>query len=164
MKNLNENIFRDGANIFLLYSFIKKLVSKFEEWPAFKLGLIDKDGNLLKSRKDMTPAEKRDFSLFDLMVLNLKKLIEMLPGGKKRIATFAAALFLLREGRIMNESEMHSVIRYDLIIEKYIQIIENEGGSAAAVNTVGSGDIASTDNQMLFKNKLRRKKKDLQTK
>ena len=34
------------------YKFIKNLVTPFEKWPAYKLGIIDKDGNIIKPRRE----------------------------------------------------------------------------------------------------------------
>ena len=41
------------VNAFVIYKFIKLLVTPFEKTDAFKLGIIDKDGNYLKKQKDL---------------------------------------------------------------------------------------------------------------
>ena len=41
------------GNIYFVYQFIKKLVTPFEKTDAFKLGIIDKDGKILKKRRDL---------------------------------------------------------------------------------------------------------------
>lgn len=85
-------------DLFLVYQFIRRLATPFKEWDAYKLGIIDERGNILKSRKKLTTKkEKNAFGIFDLLVLNIKKLIEKLPGGKSRLASYAAALYLIRE-------------------------------------------------------------------
>jgi len=80
----------------LTYQFIKKLITPFNKMPAYALHLIDEDGNFLKRRNNYTSEEKRALGLFDIMVINLKKLIAKVPFGKTRIATLAAAMLLLR--------------------------------------------------------------------
>jgi hypothetical protein len=83
---------------FLVYQFIKRLATPFSEWSAFKLGIIDERGNILRKRRELkTTEERRAFGVFDVMVLNLKKLLERLPAGQTRIASYAAALWLIRE-------------------------------------------------------------------
>ena len=80
----------------LTYQFIKKLITPFNKMPAYALQLIDENGNFLKSRNNYTSQEKKALGLFDIMVINLKKLIAKVPFGKTRIATLAAAMMLLR--------------------------------------------------------------------
>ena len=84
------------VDAYLVYSFIRRLVTPFEKYPAFKAGLIDADGNFTKTRDKFTPDERKALPIFDIMIINLKKLIAKVPLGKTRIATIAAALMLLR--------------------------------------------------------------------
>ena len=80
-----------------IYMFLKRLVTPFEKWDAYKTGLIDKDGKVIVDKADRTPEQNKSFGYFDRLVANLKKLLGKIPGGKTRIASFAAALLLLRE-------------------------------------------------------------------
>ena len=64
------------VDIFLVYQFLKRLATPFEKWDAFKEGIIDKEGNILmKKRERTTPAQKKAFQIFDLMILKLKRLM-----------------------------------------------------------------------------------------
>ena len=55
------------VDLFLVYSFIRKLVTPFNKWEAFKLGIIDDDGKVLIKRKDFTKAnQKKAFGIFDV--------------------------------------------------------------------------------------------------
>lgn len=86
------------VDTFIVFKFIKLLSSKWEDTDAFKVGAIDADGNFLKKTKEMkTPEEKKAFSKFHVLVFKLKQLLEKVPLGKVRIASLAAALFLLKE-------------------------------------------------------------------
>ena len=40
------------ADTYLIYQVLRRLTTPFDETEAFKLGLIDKDGKLLKKPKD----------------------------------------------------------------------------------------------------------------
>ena len=86
------------GNIYFVYQFIKKLVTPFEKTDAFKLGIIDKDGKILKKRRNLEGSEEKDaYTLSDTLVWNIKKLLGKVPGGKSKIATYGAALFLIKE-------------------------------------------------------------------
>jgi hypothetical protein len=81
----------------IVYKFIRLLTTPFDETDAFKLGVINGSGELLKKTDDLTSDQQASYTLFHRLVFNLKRLIEKIPGGKSKIGTYAAALFLLRE-------------------------------------------------------------------
>lgn len=83
---------------YMVYQFIRRLVTPFEQMPAFRLGLIDSNGRILKKIKDLkTSQEQAALTEFDVLIINLKRLIGMLPGGKSRLANLAAGLLLLKQ-------------------------------------------------------------------
>jgi len=99
------------GNIYFVYQFLKKLVTPFEKTEAFKLGIIDNKGKILKKRRDLTTvAEKEAYNLSDTLIWNLKKILAKVPGGSSKIASYAAALWLIKEqgnGKIfVNEKEL----------------------------------------------------------
>lgn len=79
----------------MTYQFLKRLTTPFSETEAFKFGLIDDSGKKLKSPN--TPNEHAAWGYFDRLVFNLKKLISVVPFGKTKLASYAAALFMIRE-------------------------------------------------------------------
>lgn len=86
------------VDLFLVYQFLRRLTTPFVEWDAYKYGVIDKDGNILKDKSQRkTQDEKDSFTTYDLMILKLKRLLEKVPGGSSRLASYAAALWLIRE-------------------------------------------------------------------
>ena len=86
------------GNIYFVYQFLKKLVTPFEKTKAFELGIIDEKGKILKKRRDLkTKDEKEAYTLSDTLIWNIKKLLGKVPGGQSRIASYAAALFLIKE-------------------------------------------------------------------
>lgn len=114
-------------DLFMVHQFLKRLATPFENWKAFELGIIDKDGNVLKSPSTFTRVAERDaFGKFDLLVLNLKKLLHKLPGGKTKVGTIAAVMYLLKEGA---EGETIS----EELFESYI--LEIEGSGVPSTNT-----------------------------
>ena len=148
------------VDLYMLYSFIRRLSTPFTDWKMFHVGLIDEDGNFLVPKDKRTPEQEDCFSYFDLLILNLKKIIAKVPGGSTRIATFAAALFLLREGKPVSEKSVNvrstqfQESMTDFISEARIFLTEDEGG--APTNNIGSGHVANKD-QGLGKKVLKRK-------
>ena len=69
----------------IIFRILKKLVTPYEKWKAFDLGLIDDKGKSLKKAK--TSEEKSAMTLVDRMVLNMKRLLNKIPGGKSQIAS-----------------------------------------------------------------------------
>ena len=68
------------VDYYLVYRFIKALVMPFEKTKAFDLGIIDKEGNILKKQKELkTSEEKAAYGYFERMVWNLKKVIRKVP-------------------------------------------------------------------------------------
>ena len=84
-----------AVDLYIVYEFIKRLATPFDETKAFELGLIDAKGKRLKYAK--TKEEKDAMTLFDRLVLNLKRIISMVPGGSSKVGSYAAALLLIRE-------------------------------------------------------------------
>ena len=117
-----------AVDLFLVYQFLKRLATPFEQWDAYKLGIIDRQGKVLKPSSEHTTAEeKKAWGYFDRMVANLKKLLAKVPGGSTRLASYAAALLLLKEQdnlKHMSDEEMCNLL---------------EDGIA---NVVGGGNIA----------------------
>lgn len=93
------NILRSGADTYVLYSIVRRLATPFTEWKAYQLGVIDSKGNFLIDKKDRTSEQYYSLTYLDIFVMNLKKLLQKVPGLNNRFVTYAAALWLLREDR-----------------------------------------------------------------
>ncbi|MFA7407850.1 MAG: hypothetical protein WCY93_08570 [Anaerolineaceae bacterium] len=120
-------------DLFMIYQFIRRLATPFKDWEAFKLGIIDERGTILKKRRELrNVAERNAFGLFDIMLLNIKKLIERVPGGQSRLASYAAALYLIREGvdisgQVLNE-DVHAQYPLELMndLEEHLNEVFNQ--------------------------------------
>ncbi len=93
-----------------IYVILRKLVTPFIQMPAFRAGVIDDSGNFLVSRQEMTPQQIDACSLLDVMVINLKRLIGKLPGGRSQLASLAAAMFLIRQNKIVTEENLVNIL------------------------------------------------------
>ena len=77
------------------YRIIKLLVTPFDRQEAFKYGIIDKDGKVLRKYKTLQkPEEKRAYTVLHRFVFNLKRILQRVGLGG-RLGTFAVALGLL---------------------------------------------------------------------
>ena len=83
-------------NVATAFFFIKKMATPFEKTQAYKLGIIDKKGKVLKKMGDLeTEQEKKAYTLLDRVIWNIKKLMGFIPGGGTMLAGVAAATALL---------------------------------------------------------------------
>ena len=86
------------VNAFVIYQFIRLLIKPFDKTDAFKLGIIDKDGNYLKKQGDLkTTEEKKASNIFTRLVWNIKKILMKVPLVRSKLGSFATALYLVRE-------------------------------------------------------------------
>lgn len=81
----------------IIFRILKKLVTPFHKTPAFKAGVIDRNGKILIRPGDRTANQKKTITLLDRMVFNLKRLLARVPGGKTQLASYVAALALIKE-------------------------------------------------------------------
>lgn len=133
------------VDLYLAYKFLRNLVSPFEKWEAYKQGVIDKDGNILVDKKNRNTMQRYSLGYFDVISLNLKKLLGKVPGGKSAIASYAAALLLLREPKPLKEDFSEEIDLDELQAKLDLCIEEVEFmflGEDAPVNAVGGGNIA----------------------
>lgn len=77
------------------FRFLRLLTTPWKKMGAYKLGIIDENGTLI--RKPETSAEKSKYNIFHKLVFNIKKMLNVLPFGKTTIASYLAALYLIKE-------------------------------------------------------------------
>jgi hypothetical protein len=90
------------VDLFVIYKILKQLVTPFEKWKAFQVDLIDDKGNILVPKNKRTSEQKKSFTKFHLFILKLKKMLAVIPEGKTKIASYAAALWFLKEEKHLN--------------------------------------------------------------
>lgn len=137
------------ADLILAYQFIKRLTTPFDKTDAFKLGIIDKGGKKIKSPE--TTEENNAYGYYDRMVFNLKKLLEKVPGGKSKFASYAAALFLIKESNEQTEFTEEEMVQglYEAMndIEEnttdqkdFNTLFEDAPANATGAAVTGTGD------------------------
>ena len=109
-------ILKSAADFVYTIRFLKLLTTPFEKMGAFEIGLIDKDGNVDKKRKEelkLTMDGRMDLSThwtsFVRLVVNIKKLMAKAPGGKSVVARYGAALFLIKESGNLNNKQIQKI-------------------------------------------------------
>ena len=116
-----------AIDAFITFRFLKLLVTPFNKTEAFKFGIIDERGKVLRKYKTLAKIEERNaYTILHRLVFNIKKLLEKLPGGKSRLASYAAALFLIKEhvreyqdsDGILLEKEFYKYLKDNDLIEE----------------------------------------------
>lgn len=149
-------ILSTGVDYLLVYRFIKGLITPFKKTDAYKLGIIDDEGNILKKMKDLeTQAEKTAYTGFNRMIWNLKKLIQKIPIiGKSAITSWATAAYLfLKEGS--TEDELYDYRKYTFL--KFVYEDLQKLSEAAPTTSVGSGNFAGLDDNPPVSKKKQKK-------
>ena len=82
----------------ITFRILHMLVQPFEQTEAFRLGIIDKNGNEIKKMRDLNTTEERDaYTLLHRLVFRMKKIINKVPIENKKLVSLAAAYSLVRE-------------------------------------------------------------------
>lgn len=123
------------VDLFLVYQFVTRLVTPFNQWEAYRLGIIDEKGKVLRKRSTLTATDdKAAWGYFDILAANLKKLLAKVPGGESKLVSYAAAGLLLRE---QNKLETMSEEELEALVQELFEEIEEE-----IANVAGSGNVA----------------------
>ena len=100
------------ADLFYAYRFLKLLVTDWKDTDAYDNGIIDDEGKVLRKGSDLkTSDEKASYTVFHRLVFNIKRLLEKLPFGKTKLASYATALFLIREETGLSEEEILKILK-----------------------------------------------------
>jgi len=118
-------------DLLITYRLVRLLTTDFERQEAYKLGIIDKNGKVLKPYKTLKDTkEKRAYTILHRFVFNLKRILKKVGLGS-RFGSFAVALALmLKENK---EYEKHktliesAVISYLKETNQYDNLLNEQG-------------------------------------
>lgn len=100
------------GDIFYAFRFLKMLTTPWNKMKAYDLGIVDENGAVLKKASQLkTGDEKAAYTVFHRLVFNLKRLLNKLPFGKTKLASYATALFLIKEETGMSEDQIRKVMK-----------------------------------------------------
>jgi len=162
-----------AIDLFVTYRFIKLLVTPFEKTDAFKLGIIDKDGNRVIPPKpkigswDKRPKplstidEKNSYTVLHKLVFNIKKLFGKVPGLRTKLGTYAAALFLLKD------TFKESVDDPDVFEKEFMKYLKEEGyelDDSMNEEVIGFGEVLPKGEYTLANDILNKEEEELSAK
>lgn len=144
------------------YKFIRLMQKDFTEWTAFKVGIINDKGGVIK--RPSTPEEKTAYTPFHASVRSMKRMMSTVP-GLAGMASLAAA-FSATAGRYgITESQTHEIVEAIPQL-KYLTEAEVAGDSGGSVQNIASGvttgSIVSKGPEVLGKKRKSKVKRRLQ--
>ena len=105
------SILSRAADLGYAFRFLKLLTTPWTKLKAYELGIVDENGKNLKRAKELkTKEEKSAYTIFHRLVFNIKRLLNKIPGGKSTLASYAAALYLIKEHTGMSEEKIEEII------------------------------------------------------
>lgn len=107
-----------AADTYYTFRFLKTMTTKWTDMEAYKRGIVDENGKVLKKGSQISSEDKSHYTLFHRLVFNLKRILEKLPFGKTKLASYAAALFLLKEETNLSQEQIKEAL------EKIMQDLE----------------------------------------
>lgn len=151
------------VDLFLVYQFISRLVTPFDQWDAYRLGIIDEKGKVLRKRTTLSTQEERSaWGYFDILAANIKKILQKVPGGESKLISYAAAGLLLKEQEKlekMSEEEIEALVK-EIMDELEEEPVNVAGGGQVAGLGVGPQGEPPGKTAALFKPPLKRKRKE----
>ena len=120
-----------AVDLLITYRIMKILVTPFDKQEAFKYGIIDKKGKVLRKWSTIIkPQEKKSYTILHRFIFNLKRILQKAGLGGK-LGTFAVALAtLIREHQEFEEHQKlieSTVIKYLKQENLYSEILQEEG-------------------------------------
>ena len=116
-------LFKRATDLVYTLRFLRLLTTPFEKTKAFEHGIIDKFGNVDKNygkiagepdpnkRDKQKTLKKEFFTPFIRLVFNIKKLLAKVPGGSSTLASYAAALFLIKEKYNISDDGLEQALK-----------------------------------------------------
>jgi len=119
------------VDLLITYRIMKLLVTPFNKQEAYKYGIIDDKGKVLRKWSTIIkPQEKRSYTILHRFVFNLKRILQRVGLGGK-LGTFAVALAtLIKEHKEFEEHQKlieSTVIKYLKEQDLYSELLQEEG-------------------------------------
>jgi len=149
-----------AIDFLITYRVIKMLITPWEKTQAFKLGIIDNKGKVLRKFKTITNYnEKKHYTILHRFVFNLRRILQKVGLGS-RLGSFAVALALLiKEDRTYTQHKdtiESAVITYLKEQKLYDEILKehNEGPEidVAPYITCFGVDVYERDGELVAEN------------
>jgi len=157
-----------AIDLFVTYRFLKLLTTPFEKTEAFKLGIIDENGNRIMQKgikKPQVPLvtsqEKNAYTILHKLVFNIKKIFAKVPGLRTKVGTYAAALFLLKDTfkESVDDPDM-----FEKEFMKYLKENDIEFDNSISEEVIGFGEILPKGEYVLVNDILNKEEEELSAK
>ena len=100
--------FSTATDTYFAFRFLRLLTTPWEKTGAYKLGIIDAEGKVLRKPVDM--AERSKYNIFHRLVFRIKRLLNKIPFGKTTVASYLAALWLIKEHTGMSDKTISRIL------------------------------------------------------
>jgi len=117
-----------AIDLIITYRVVKMLVTPFNKFKAYDLGIIDEKGKVLRKFKEVKGSERRHYTMLHRFVFNLKRILQKVGLGS-RLGSFAVALALLiKEDKSMaqHKDQIESAVISFLKEENLYNMLLNE--------------------------------------
>lgn len=139
----------------IAYKILSMMVTNFEDTKAYKLGIIDSSGKVLRKSSSLKTSEEKDaYSYLDRLVFNMKKIVNKI-GGENKLKSLVAALWLVKEYYENNERSVAlmeekfdnilkmldnrvSLVEEEIIVTRFLAEDGMAVGGAPTNNTAGA--------------------------
>ena len=157
-----------AIDLFVTYRFIKLLTTPFNRTEAFKLGIIDKDGNRILQPNSTQPAVElataqlqNAYTVLHKLVFNIKKIFAKVPGLRTKVGTYAAALFLLKD---TFKEHVEDPDMFEKQFMKYLKENDVEFDDSISEEVIGFGEILPKGEYVLVNDILNKEEEELSAK
>jgi len=103
-------LIKQAGDLVYTFRFLTLLVTPFDKTKAYEVGIIDENGKKNKDFSFNTTEDRSNYNNyytpFHRLVFNVKRLMAKAPGGSSRLASYAAALFLIKENYSVSEKKI----------------------------------------------------------
>ena len=157
-----------AIDLFVTYRFIRLLTTPFEKTDAYKLGIIDGNGNRIRQPNSTKPAvelatieQKNSYTILHKLVFNIKKLFAKVPGLRTKVGTYAAALFLLKD---TFKEHVEDPDMFEKEFMKYLKENDIEFDDSISEEVIGFGEILPKGEYVLVNDILNKEEEELTAK
>ena len=157
-----------AIDLFVTYRFLKLLTTPFEKTDAYKLGIIDEDGNRIMQKgvkkpevELVTSEQKNAYTILHKLVFNIKKIFAKVPGLRTKVGTYAAALFLLKDTFKESVDDPHM---FEKEFVKFLKENDIEFDDSISEEVIGFGEILPKGEYVLVNDILNKEEEELSAK
>ena len=163
-----------AIDLFVTYRFLRLLTTQFKDTDAYKLGIIDENGNrimlpkpktgvkILKPQVELVTSEqKNSYTILHKLVFNIKKLFAKVPGLRTKVGTYAASLFLLKD---TFKEHVEDPDMFEKQFMKYLKENDIELDDSISEEVIGFGEILPKGEYVLVNDILNKEEEELTAK